>query len=330
MHIPDGFINAPTALTTGAVSAGGVAYALRSARATLDDRRIPLVGVTSAFVFAVQMLNFPVGLGTSGHLIGGALAAILLGPWMAVLVLSVVLLVQGLFFADGGMTAIGANISLMGIVAGFGGYYLFRSLASVLPRGRGGYLAATAVTAWASVVLASVLCSFYLLANGFPGQVLPVMVGLHALIGLGEAAITTAVVAAVVATRPDLVATADLLGAEVSAGRRGRNAAGLVVAGLGVALFCGAVLSSFAASAPDGLESAVLTEVAGGDEDRLGELAGDPAYDAAPLPDYQITPLSGAIGVAVCFAVGAGVMALFRSRGAGPRKGAGRGRERVA
>lgn len=315
MHIPDGFINAPTALATGAVSVGTVAYSLREARGRLDDRRIPLVGVTSAFVFAVQMINFPVGLGTSGHLIGGALAAILLGPWMASLVLAVVLLVQALFFADGGVTALGANVSLMGVIAGIGGYHLFRALATALPRGRGGYLAATAITAWTTVVGASVICSLYLLANGFPSQVFGAMVGLHALIGVGEAVITTAVVAAVVSARPDLVATADLLDAPVAAGRRARNAAGLVVAGLAVSLFCAVVLSSFAASAPDGLESAVLTQVAGGDEERLAELAGEPAYGAAPLPDYEITPLSGAIGVALCFAVGAGVLALLRSRG---------------
>lgn len=318
MHIPDGFITAPTALATGAVSAGTVAYALRQARERLDDRRVPLVGLTAAFVFAVQMINFPIGLGTSGHLIGGALAAILLGPWMAALVLAVVLLVQGLFFADGGITALGANISLMGVVAGLGGWYLFRALATVLPRGRSGFLTATAVTAWATVVLASVLCAFYLVVNpafsGVGTQIVVTMIGLHALIGVGEALITTAVVAAVVATRPDLVAAADLLDGAVTGRRRAGSAAGLVVAGLAVSLFCGVVLSNFAAAAPDGLESAVLTEAAGGDEEALAQLAGDPVYEAAPLPDYAITPLSGAIGVAVCFVVGAGAVALLRAR----------------
>ena len=209
MHIPDGFLDASTAVATSAVSAGAVAYSLRTASSRLDERQVPLVGLTAAFVFAVQMINFPVGLGTSGHLVGGALAAILLGPWMACLVLAVVLLVQAIGFADGGITALGANVLLMGVVAGVGGYWLFRGVSRVLPRTRGGFLTATAFTAWASVVLASAVCSVLISVGGpFGPEVLPVMLGLHALIGVGEAAITTAVVGAVLAARPDLVATA--------------------------------------------------------------------------------------------------------------------------
>lgn len=212
MHIPDGFVDTSTAIVTGAVAAGAVGASLRAAQRHLDDRQIPLVGVTAAFVFAVQMINFPVGLGTSGHLVGGALAAILLGPWMACLVLAVVLGVQAIGFADGGITALGANVLLMGIVAGIGGHYLFRGLARVLPRTRGGFLTATALTAWASVVVASAVCALLIWLGGpFGPEVVPVMLGLHALIGIGEAAITTAVVGAVVAARPDLVANADLL-----------------------------------------------------------------------------------------------------------------------
>jgi cobalt/nickel transport system permease protein len=216
MHIPDGFLSAPTAIGTGVVAAGAVAYALREGRESLADRQVPLVGVTAAFVFAVQMLNFPIALGTSGHLIGGALAAILLGPWTACLVLAVVLGVQAIGFADGGITALGANVTLMGLIAGVGGHHLFRALAAWLPRGRRGFLTATAVTSWATVVVASVVCSL-LITLGGPfgiaslGRVLPVMTGLHALIGVGEAAITTAAVGAVIATRPDLVTNADLL-----------------------------------------------------------------------------------------------------------------------
>lgn len=216
MHIPDGFVSAPTALATGAVSAGAVAYSLKVGREQLEDRQVPLVGVTAAFIFAVQMLNFPVGLGTSGHLVGGALAAILLGPWMACLVLAVVLLVQAIGFADGGITALGANIALMGLVAGVGGAYLFRALAGLLPRSRGGFLAATAITSWVTVVVASIVCTLFITVGGVFGAeafgtVLMTMVGLHALIGIGEAIITVAAVAAVTATRPDLVANSDLL-----------------------------------------------------------------------------------------------------------------------
>jgi cobalt/nickel transport system permease protein len=209
MHIPDGFLDGTTAAATGAVSAVALGYGLRVARERLDDRQVPLVGLTAAFVFAVQMVNFPVGLGTSGHLLGGALAAILLGPWLSCLVLGVVLLVQALVFADGGITALGANISLMGLVAGVGGYYLFRALTALLPKTRSAFLAATAVTAWASVVVVSMAASVYIWLGGpFGPEVLPVMLGLHALIGVGEAAITTAVVSAVLVARPELVAAA--------------------------------------------------------------------------------------------------------------------------
>lgn len=216
MHIPDGFLAPATAVATGVVSAGAVAYALRAGREELDDRQIPLVGVTAAFVFAVQMINFPIGLGTSGHLIGGTLAAVLLGPWMACLVLAVVLGVQAIGFADGGITALGANIFLMGLVAGTGGALLFRVLARVLPRTRRGFLVATGVTAWLSVVIASVVCTLFITVGGAfggdqLGPVLGTMVGLHALIGIGEALITVAAVAAVTASRPDLVATRDLV-----------------------------------------------------------------------------------------------------------------------
>jgi cobalt/nickel transport system permease protein len=209
MHIPDGFLDGATAAATGAVSAAAVGYGLHAARDRLDDRQVPVIGLTAAFVFAVQMVNFPVGLGTSGHLIGGALAAILLGPWMACLTLAVVLIVQALAFADGGITALGANICLMGLVAGVGGSYLFRGLVGVLPRTRKAFLSATAVTAWATVVGASAVASAFIWLGGpFGPEVLPVMIGLHALIGVGEAAITVAVVSAVLTARPDLVAAA--------------------------------------------------------------------------------------------------------------------------
>lgn len=312
MHIPDGFINLPTAAATGALSAGGVAYALRTAKSTLDERRVPIVALSAAFIFAVQMLNFPVGLGTSGHLLGGALAAILLGPWLACVVLAVVLAVQALFFADGGITALGANISLMSLVAGVGGYWLFRALTALLPRGRRGFLVATAVTSWTSVVAASAVAAVYLLLRGFPGEVFAVMIGLHALIGVGEAAITTTVVSAVLASRPDLVATADLLPAARRRGRDRRRSAGFLLAGLGVTLLLAVGLSSFADPRPDGLESSVLKTACDGDAGCLRAQSGDPVFEAAPLPDYRLTPLSGALGVAATFTLGAGVVMAVR------------------
>ena len=134
MHVPDGFLDAPTSLATAAVAATAVAFALRGARRELDDRTAPLAGLVATFVFAAQMVNFPVAAGTSGHLIGGALAAVLVGPWTATLCLTVVLLVQGLLFADGGLTALGTNVALMAVVAVWIGYAVFRLALLALPR----------------------------------------------------------------------------------------------------------------------------------------------------------------------------------------------------
>ena len=321
MHIPDGFINATTAAATGVVSAGGVAVALRSAKAKLQDRQIPLVGVTAAFVFAAQMINFPVLPGVSGHLLGGALAAILLGPWMGALVLATVLLVQAIGFADGGITALGANISLVALVGAVGGHLLFRTLTAALPRTRRGFAAATALTAWATVVAASVVASFYVSYGGFAGPeqlgtVLPVMVGVHALIGVGEAFITTTVVMAVVSARPDLVA-----GAARLATPRRRVAVptrAVVLGGVLAALALGAGLSHVASSAPDGLEASVIRSYcadAVDARDCLAEATGAPAFSAAPLPDYALLWLSGVLGVAASFTLGAGVMRAVRHPG---------------
>ncbi|MHA4815031.1 energy-coupling factor ABC transporter permease [Streptomyces aculeolatus] len=212
MHVPDGFIDAPVSLAAGAVAAGAVAVGLRGARHELAERTAPLAGLVAAFVFAVQMLNFPVAAGTSGHLLGGALAAILVGPWTAVLCIAVVLLMQALLFADGGLTALGVNITLMGVVTVAVSYAVFRALLAVLPRGGGGRggLGAAAFVAAALSVPASALAFTGLYALGGTAdvsltKVATAMVGVHLLIGLGEAAITTATVASVAAVRPDLI-----------------------------------------------------------------------------------------------------------------------------
>src|SRR3954470_23153367 len=134
MHVPDGFLDAPTSVATGVVAAAAVGLSLRGARRELDDRTAPMAGLVATFVFAAQMINFPVGAGTSGHLMGGALAAVLVGPWTAVLCLSVVFMVQCLFFADGGITALGTNITLMGLTTVAIGWLVFRVLQVVLPK----------------------------------------------------------------------------------------------------------------------------------------------------------------------------------------------------
>lgn len=209
MHVPDGFLDAPTSLATGLVAAAGVAVALRAARRELDDRTAPMAGLVATFVFAGQMLNFPVGAGTSGHLLGGALAAVLVGPATAVLCLSVVLLVQALVLADGGVTAIGTNLTLMALVGVLVGWFGFRLCQALLPRTLRAVPWAAALAAGLSVpVVAFVFSLLFIVGGTTPidvGTLITVMVSWHVVIGLGEALITGLVVASVVGVRPDLV-----------------------------------------------------------------------------------------------------------------------------
>src|SRR6478735_4373496 len=204
MHIPDGFLDTDVALACAVPAAVAVGIGLRKAGTDLDERRVPLLGVTAAFVFAAQMLNFPVAGGTSGHFLGAALAAILLGPWLACLTLAVVLGVQAFVFADGGITALGANILNMGVIGALavGGIMHFaRTLApkAILPIAAAG--------AWLAVMAGATATGLELAISGTVPlhTVLPAMLGTHALIGAGEAIITVAAVSAVLSTRPDLV-----------------------------------------------------------------------------------------------------------------------------
>ncbi|MGI5352906.1 energy-coupling factor ABC transporter permease [Streptomyces sp. CA-250714] len=216
MHVPDGFINAPVSAGTAVVAAAAVAVSLRGARRELGggpgeagERTAPLAGLVAAFIFAVQMLNFPVAAGTSGHLLGGALAAILVGPYTGVLCVSVVLLLQGVLFADGGLTALGTNITDMGVVTVLVAYAVFRALVRVLPRRRSMVTGASFVAALVSVPAAAIAFTGIYALGGTTdvalGKVFGAMVGVHVLIGIGEAVITAATVGAVVAVRPDLV-----------------------------------------------------------------------------------------------------------------------------
>ena len=207
MHIPDGFLANEVALACAVPAVAAVGYGLRRAEVDLDDRRVPLLGVTAAFVFAAQMLNFPVAGGTSGHFLGAALAALLLGPWRASLVLAVVLIAQACVFADGGLTARGANVLNMGVVGGLVVGGLMLAARRALPNTRGALLGVAAGGAWLAVVAGSAACAVQLAISGTVplATVLPAMLGVHALIGIGEAVITVAAVGAVLVTRPDLV-----------------------------------------------------------------------------------------------------------------------------
>jgi cobalt/nickel transport system permease protein len=209
MHIPDGFINAPVSAAAAVVAVGGIAVCLRRASRELDDRTAPMAGLVAVYIFAVQMLNFPVAAGTSGHLLGGALAAILVGPYTGALAVSVVIIVQALMFADGGLSALGLNIINMAFVTVLVAWPVFRLLVKVLPASKGAWMGAAFVAALLSVP-ASALAFALEYALGGTGTyalstVLFAMVGTHVLIGLGEAVITALTVGAVLAARPDLV-----------------------------------------------------------------------------------------------------------------------------
>jgi cobalt/nickel transport system permease protein len=208
MHIPDGFLNLPVSLITWTIAIALIMVALNQVQAKYQERTVPIMGVCAAFIFAAQMINFPIPGGTSGHLLGGALAGILLGPWAGSLVMAAVFIVQAFVFQDGGITVLGANITNMGLIGTFGGYYLYRAVRSVLGRNSWrGMAIATAVSAWTSVFIASVLCALELALSGtVPLNVaVSAMAFWHVLIGIGEAAITLVVVSFVWRTRPDLL-----------------------------------------------------------------------------------------------------------------------------
>lgn len=206
MHIPDGFLSASVSMATWAAAAGGVGFCINQAARSMKDRTIPLMGITAAFLFSAQMVNFPIGGGTSGHLLGGALAAVLLGPFAGSVTLACVLVFQCLLFQDGGLTALGANIFNMALVGTLGGYCSFKA-AGLFFRGNRGTLISAAVASWFSVVLASALCALELAVSGISPLeiVLPAMAGIHSIIGIGEAAISVAVLSFVMKARPDLV-----------------------------------------------------------------------------------------------------------------------------
>jgi cobalt/nickel transport system permease protein len=291
MHIPDGFIDGKTAATTAALSAIGLGLALRQVQRELPARRVPLLGLSAAFLFVAQMLNFPVIGGTSGHLIGGVLVAALLGPSAAVVVLSTVLIVQCFLFGDGGVVALGANVFNMAILGVVGGYGIYRLVARALP-GTRGQVTAVAFAGWCSTVLAAVACAGQLAWSGTVGWSagFTAMAGVHLLVGVGEGLIGALVFLGILRARPDLAN-----GAGQSAGTT--FGGGLVGYGILVALGLAVFVAPFACPWPDGLESVAA---------KLGfehRVAAPPL--SAPAADYLVpgihnaaaaTALAGAIG----------------------------------
>jgi cobalt/nickel transport system permease protein len=206
MHIPDGFLTASTWIPTWILSIGGIAYSVKQASKQLKEKIVPLMGVMSAFIFAAQMLNFPIAGGTSGHLLGGVLAAVLLGPYAGAIVISAVLTIQCLVFQDGGLTALGANVFNMAIIGTMGGYLAYKGIRKIV-KSDSGLIIATFIASWFSVILASAACALELaISRTAPfGVVFPAMVGVHAIIGIGEAIITTLIVSFVLKVRSDLI-----------------------------------------------------------------------------------------------------------------------------
>ncbi len=285
LHIPDGFLHVLVSLVCWAITLVVLGLAVNNTRRDFDERLVPLAGVMAAFIFAAQMLNFPVAGGTSGHFIGAALAFIVLGPWLGLLAMTAVIAVQGLIFQDGGLLVMGANILVMGIVPGFLAWTVYR-----LGQGRSANTRTVlaGVAAWLSVVVAALVVALLLAFSGTSalGVVLPAMLGVHVLIGLGEALITVAALGFIRRARPGLL-------------EEGREAGrgGWVVAGLAVALLL-VLFAPFASGHPDGLEW--VAESAG----FLGTAQGAPY---AILPDYTV-PFLGETGLST---IAAGVVGVL-------------------
>jgi cobalt/nickel transport system permease protein len=288
LHIPDGFLSLIVSLLCWAAAAVVISMAVSRTNKSLGERQVPLMGIMAAFIFAAQMINFPVAGGTSGHLLGGALAAIVLGPWAGMLVMTAVIAVQALLFQDGGLLVMGANILNMGLLTAAIGYGLYRG---TFGRTRSTKLAVAGVAAWLSVMAGALATALQLWLSGTSGlqAVVFAMLGVHALIGLGEALITVAALTFIFQTRPDLL---DETSPSAQGGR------GWVVAGILVSLAV-VLLSPLASANPDGLER-VATD--------MGFIAAGQSSPFEIIPDYTLpllgsTPLStilaGLVGVLV-------------------------------
>jgi cobalt/nickel transport system permease protein len=296
MHIPDGFIDGKTAAAAAVISTIGVGLALRQVKRELPPRRVPLLGLSAAFLFAAQMVNFPVAGGTSGHLVGGTLVAALLGPSAAVVVVTTVLIVQCFLFQDGGVMALGANVFNMAIVNSVIGYAIYRMLCHWLS-GIRGQVTALAFAAWCATVLAAISCAGQLAWSGtIPWSVaFPAMTTVHMFIGVGEGLISAMVFLAVSRARPDLITETTQTGQPQRLGELMRY--GLLVT-LGIAIF----IAPFACSWPDGLDS--VAEKFGFSHKLAVPLL------PAPAPDYQVPGIHWAIG-ATALAGAAGSLIVF-------------------
>lgn len=246
MHIPDGFLSVPVSVIMWAISLIVIAIAFRRVSRELGEREVPVMGVLAAAIFAGQMLNFTVAGGTSGHLMGAALATILLGPWASIIILTCVVSVQALIFQDGGLLVLGANIFNMGIVGTAVAYTVIRLFRRVAPNQKIGLFGGSFAAGWTSIFIAALACALELALSGTsPANIaVPAMAGIHALIGIGEGLITLGAVSLIYSARPDLVK------AENARAKGGIS----VWVGGGILTLLLAILSPLASSHPDGLE----------------------------------------------------------------------------
>jgi cobalt/nickel transport system permease protein len=299
MHIPDGFLSVPVSIVLWLISIVVIAKALKNVRFELGDKQVPLMGVLAAAIFAGQMLNFSVTGGTSGHLLGAALATILLGPWSAVIVMTSVVSVQALLFQDGGILALGANIFNMAIIGVFVSFFMFRLLKNFAGKSREGLLISGFVTAWISIFIASLACAIQLALSGTsPANIaIPAMAAIHALIGIGEGLITAGALAFLLATRKDLI--------ESTTGKSSNHTEILVGGGLIAVVL--AVMSPIASSNPDGLEWVAEQQgFLGTAQDSLYNIM--PDYVMPGINDPSLaTIIAGIIGVLIVFSVSFGI-----------------------
>jgi len=295
MHIPDGFLSVFVSILMWIASIVVIAYALRRVSTDLDERKVPLMGVLAAAIFAGQMLNFTVIGGTSGHLMGAALATILLGPWAAVLVMTTVVGVQALIFQDGGLLVLGANIFNMGVIGVAVSYMAYQTIQRIARGQRWGIFVGGFLAAWLSIEIAALAVGLELAISGTsPANIaIPAMAGIHALIGIGEGLITVGALAFVYAVRPDFL----------EAGKAKAVKGSVVwITGLLIALAL-AVASPLASANPDGLEW--VAEQQGFLDTAQGSL-----YEI--IPDYTVpgissealaTIIAGILGTLLVFAI---------------------------
>jgi cobalt/nickel transport system permease protein len=306
MHIPDGFMSTLVSIVLWAISIAVVAYSLKRVSADLGERQVPLMGVLAAAIFAGQMLNFAVAGGTSGHLMGSAIATILLGPWAAVLVMTTVVSIQALIFQDGGLLALGANIFNMAVVGVAVSYVTYSTITRLIKNQKAGIFVGGFLAAWLSILVASLAVALELAISGTsPANIaVPAMAAIHAVIGIGEGLITIGALALIYATRPDLLKI-----------DRQQTKGGAVVWVVGLLLAVGlAILSPLASAHPDGLEWVA-------EQKGFLDVAQGPIYEI--IPDYVLpgisnealaTILAGIAGVAIVFGVAIGVAYLRRNR----------------